>query len=403
MPTLNTLLYLSILLLGGLLCGRLVKQIKLPNVTGYLLAGLLLGPFVLKVIPSDVIVDFEIVSEIALSFIAFTIGCEFKLSYFKRVGLTPIVIAVCEAMAAVIIVQVVLITFGFDTPFAIILGSIAAATAPAATIMVVRQYKAKGPVTETLLSVVALDDAVALIAFGFAVAIAKAISGGSHSIAIISVLKPFGESLLALALGGAVGAVFKLPLKFFRKSGNRIIIMCGLVFLASGLAEILHVSELLACMAAGMVFCNISSESEDIAKLSDLITPPIFLLFFTVSGAELNIALIPSIGVVGILYVVFRVVGKLSGAYLGGKLMKAPKTVNRYLGPTLIPQAGVAIGLIAVSQSVVPEYAAELRAVILCGTLIYEIIGPAITKLALTKAGEILPGDKKTREIKKAG
>jgi Kef-type K+ transport system membrane component KefB len=403
LPTLNTLLYLSILLLGGLLCGRLVKQIKLPNVTGYLIAGLLLGPFVLKVIPMDVISGFEVISEIALSFIAFTIGCEFKLSYFKRVGLTPIVIAVCEALVAVIIVQAVLIAFGFDTPFAIILGSIAAATAPAATIMVVRQYKAKGPVTETLLSVVALDDAVALIAFGFAIAIAKAISGGSHDIAIISVLKPIGEILLALALGGAVGAAFKLPLKFFKKSGNRIIIMCGLVFLASGLAEILHVSELLACMAAGMVFCNISSESENVAKLSELITPPIFLLFFTVSGAELNISLIPSIGVVGILYVVFRVVGKLSGAYLGGKIMKAPKTVNRYLGLTLIPQAGVAIGLITVSQTVVPEYAAQLRAVILCGTLIYEIIGPAITKIALVKAGEIIPVGKKTREVKKAG
>ncbi|NLA87699.1 MAG: cation:proton antiporter, partial [Clostridiales bacterium] len=286
---------------------------------------------------------------------------------------------------------------------AIVLGAIAAATAPAATIMVVKQYKARGPVTEMLLSVVALDDAVALIAFGFAVTIAKAMTGGSNDAVIISVLKPFGEILLALAVGGAVGALFKLPLKFFRKSGNRIVIMCGLVFLAGGLAELLHVSELLACMAAGMVFCNISSESEEIAKLSDLITPPIFLLFFAVSGAQLDITLIPSIGVIGILYVVFRVVGKMGGAYLGGKIMKVPKVVNRYLGPTLIPQAGVAIGLVAVSQTVVPEYADQLRAVILCGTLIYEIVGPAITKIALVKAGEITSGSKKPREAKKAG
>lgn len=389
MPTLNTLLYLAILLLGGLLCGRLVKLIKLPNVTGYLIIGLLLGPFVLKVIPSDTLGHFDIISEIALSFIAFTIGCEFKISYFKRVGITPIVIAVCEALMAVFLVQAVLIAVGFDTPFAIVLGSIAAATAPAATIMVVKQYRAKGPVTETLLSVVAIDDAVALIAFGFAVTIAKALSGGSNDSAVLSVLKPFGDILLALGIGGAVGALFKLPLKFFKKSGNRIIIMCGLVFLASGLSELAGVSELLACMAAGTVFCNISSESENIAKLSDLITPPIFLLFFTVSGAELNITLIPAIGVVGILYVVVRVIGKIFGAYVGGRIMKAPKMVNRYLGPTLIPQAGVAIGLVTVAQTVVPEYAAELRAVILCGTLIYEIIGPAITKIALIKAGEI--------------
>jgi Kef-type K+ transport system membrane component KefB len=388
-PELNTLLYLSILLFGGLLCGRLVKQIRLPNVTGYLIAGLVLGPFVLKVFPSHVISGFDILSEIALSFIAFTIGCEFKLSYFKRVGLTPIVIAVFEALAAVIIVQIALIAFGFNVPFSIILGSIAAATAPAATIMVIKQYKAEGPVTETLLSVVALDDAVALIAFGFAVAIAKVIAGGGQSSLILSILKPFGEILLALIVGGVIGVLFKLPLKFFRKSGNRLIILTGLVFLAGGLADILRVSSLLTCMAAGTVFCNISGESEDIAKLSDFVTPPIFLLFFAVSGAELDITLIPAIGIVGVLYVGFRVAGKMGGAYLGGRIMKAPKVVQRYLGPTLIPQAGVAIGLAAVSQTVVPEYAAKIRAVVLCGTLIYEIVGPAITKISLTKAGEI--------------
>ncbi len=389
MPKLNTLLYLSILLLGGLLCGRLVKQIRLPNVTGYLIAGLILGPFVLRVVPLRVISSFDIISKIALSFIAFTIGCEFKLSYFKRVGLTPIIIALCEAMGAVFIVQAVLIIFGFNVPFSIILGSIAAATAPAATIMVIKQYKAKGPVTETLMSVVALDDAVALIAFGFAVTIAKAIAGGGQNMAFVSVLKPFGEILLALAVGGIVGLLFKIPLKFFKKTGNRLIILSGLVFLTGGIAEILRVSELLACMAAGMVFSNISSESEDIARLSDLITPPIFLLFFTVSGAALNLSLIPSIGLAGILYVFFRVVGKIGGAYLAARVMKAPAAIRRYLGPTLIPQAGVAIGLATVSQTIVPEYAAELRTIVLCATLIYEIIGPAITKISLTKAGEI--------------
>jgi Kef-type K+ transport system membrane component KefB len=170
--------------------------------------------------------------------------------------------------------------------------------------------------------------------------------------------------------------------------------MCSFVFLSSGAAALAGVSELLACMATGAVFCNISSESDEIAKLADLITPPIFLLFFAVSGAELDVTLIPSIGVVGILYVVFRVVGKMGGAYLGGKIMKAPKTVNRYLGPALIPQAGVAIGLVAVSQAVVPDFAPQLRAVILCGTFIYEIIGPVVTKISLVKAGEIDDGRK---------
>ena len=298
-------------------------------------------------------------------------------------------IAIFEALIAVFLVQGVLIAAGFDPAFSLVLGAIAAATAPAATIMVINQYKAKGPVTETLLSVVALDDAVALIAFGFAVTIAKAISGGTDSSVALSILQPFGEIFLALFIGCIVGLVFKIPLKFFKKSGNRIIIMCGLVFLSSGLAGLCGVSQLLACMATGAMFCNTSGESDEIAKLSDYITPPIFLLFFVVSGAELDISVIPTIGIVGIIYVVFRVMGKMGGAYLGAKIMKAPEAVCRYLGPTLLPQAGVAIGLISVAQTVVPEFAPQIRAVVLCGTMIYEIIGPAVTKITLTKAGEI--------------
>lgn len=388
MPQFNVLMYLAILLLAGLLFGRLVKQIKLPNVTGYLLAGLLLGPHLLGVVSADVVTDLNIISDIALAFIAFTIGCEFQISYFKRVGATPIVIAIMESLMAVIIVQGVLIALGYDPAFAVLLGAIAAATAPAATIMVIKQYKAQGPVTETLLSVVALDDAVALIAFGFAVTIAGVINGGGGSLAV-SFISPLWEVLLSILIGGAVGLLFKLPLKFFKKSGNRLIIMVGMIFASSGLASWLGASQLLACMATGAVLCNISEEGVDIARLSDLITPPIFLLFFAVSGAQLDISIIPSIGVVGILYVVFRVVGKVLGASLGARIMKAPKAVTRYLGPALIPQAGVAIGLVSVAQTVVPEYAPQIRAVILCGTIIYEIIGPVITKIALTKAGEI--------------
>lgn len=385
----NTLLYLSILLIAGLLCGRLMKQVKLPNVTGYLFAGMLLGPYILNIIPLDVVKNFNILSDIALSFIAFTIGCEFKISYFKRVGITPIVIAIFEAMTAVLLVQGVLIAAGFDPAFSLVLGAIAAATAPAATIMVIKQYNARGPVTEMLLSVVALDDAVALITFGFAVTIAKTISGGVGGSTVLSILQPFGEIFLALLVGCMVGIIFKLPLRFFKKSGNRIIIMCGLIFLSSGLANLFEISQLLACMATGAMFCNISGESDEIAKLSDFITPPIFLLFFAVSGAELDISIIPTIGTIGIIYILFRVVGKMGGAYLGAKLMKAPKEVCRYLGPTLIPQAGVAIGLISVAQTVVPQFAPEIRAVILCGTMIYEIIGPAVTKMTLVKAKEI--------------
>lgn len=389
MPELNTMMYLSLLLLGGLCCGRLVKHIKLPNVTGYLLAGLLMGPCVLKILPAETVASFNLISQMALAFIAFTIGLSFKRSYFKRVGTAPVVIAIFEALAAVFLVQLVLVLAGFDPAFSIVLGAIAAATAPAATIMVIKQYRAKGPLTDTLLSVVAIDDAVALVAFGFAVTIAKTMTSAGETNLILSLLEPFGEVFLSLFIGLILGILITVPLKHFKKQGNRLVILIAFVFLSSSLASLFGVSELLACMMAGAAFCNISPESDRMADLADQITPPLFLMFFVVSGASLDISILPSIGVIGVIYVVVRVAGKIAGAYLGARIMKTPSQVAKYLGPTLIPQAGVAIGLTIVAQSIVPEYADTIRAVILCGTLIYELIGPVITKWSLTKAGEI--------------
>ena len=387
---LNVLMYLAILLIAGLLFGRLAKFVKLPNVTGYLVAGLVIGPCVLRLLPETIVDDFSLISEMALAFIAFTVGLTFKRSYFKRVGFTPVVIAVFEALVAVFLVQGALVAFGFDVEFALVLGAIAAATAPAATILVIKQYKARGPVTETLMSVVALDDAVALIAFGFSVTIARTISGSAGANIALSILEPFWEIALALLLGAACGLGMLVPMRFFKKPGNRQAILIAFIFLASGLATLLDVSALMSCMALGAVFCNVSGESDEMADLADSMTPPLFMMFFVVSGAGLDVSVIPQIGLVGIIYVVVRVLGKMLGAYLGAKLMKAPKAVCRYIGPTLIPQAGVAIGLPLVAQQVLPaDQADTIRAVILCGTLIYEIIGPAVTKLSLTKAGEI--------------
>ena len=387
---LNVLMYLAILLIAGLLFGRLAKFVKLPNVTGYLVAGLVIGPCVLRLLPETIVDDFSLISEMALAFIAFTVGLTFKRSYFKRVGFTPVVIAVFEALVAVFLVQGALVAFGFDVEFALVLGAIAAATAPAATILVIKQYKARGPVTETLMSVVALDDAVALIAFGFSVTIARTISGSAGANIALSILEPFWEIAPALLLGAACGLGMLVPMRFFKKPGNRQAILIAFIFLASGLATLLDVSALMSCMALGAVFCNVSGESDEMADLADSMTPPLFMMFFVVSGAGLDVSVIPQIGLVGIIYVVVRVLGKMLGAYLGAKLMKAPKAVCRYIGPTLIPQAGVAIGLTLVAQQVLPaDQADTIRAVILCGTLIYEIIGPAVTKLSLTKAGEI--------------
>lgn len=386
---LTTLFYLALLLFTGLAFGRLVKLVKLPNVTGYLIGGLLIGPYCLKLLPGEFVTNMELVSEMALAFIAFTIGSEFKLSYLKKVGLTPIVIAFFEALAATIVVALVLILFGFDVELALLLGAIASATAPAATIMVVRQYNAKGPVTETLLSVVALDDAVALIAFGFASAAVNSMQNPGQTSLVMALLSPVLEILGSILLGFVLGLVFKFPLRYFKKDSNRLIITVGFVFLGSALATMLGLSSLLLCMCMGAMLTNTSSAAPSIMRLVDTITPPTFLLFFATSGAELNITILPSIGLVGILYVICRVVGKVAGASAGAILMKAPDTTKKYLGFTLIPQAGVAIGLSLIASQSIPAYGQTIRAVVLCGTLIYELIGPAVTKVALQKAGEI--------------
>lgn len=392
---LTTFFYLALMLFAGLLFGRAVKLIKLPNVTGYLIAGLVLGPYVLNVFPLDLVTDLELISEMALAFIAFSIGAEFKLSYLKKVGIMPVIIAICEAMFAAILVTGVLVAFGFDFEIALLLGAIASATAPAATIMVVKQYKAKGPVTQTLLSVVALDDAVALIAFGFSIAIVNSMQHPGQVSLIVSILTPFIEIIGSLLLGFLLGYLFTIPLRFFKKNSNRLIIICGFVFLGTALATLLNLSPLLLCMSMGAMLVNVSDSAESLFKLSDGVTPPIYLLFFVVSGAELNVSVLPQIGIIGLLYVISRVVGKVAGASLGAVFTKAPATVRKYIGYTLVPQAGVAIGLSLIASQALPDYGQTIRAVVLCATLIYELVGPAITKTALVKAGEI----KETRKI----
>ncbi len=383
-----SLFYLAITLIAGLLLGRAAKLVKMPNVTGYLIAGLLLGPSVLKIIPADAVQGFNVISEVALGFIAFSIGSEFKLSMFKKVGITPIVIAITESLGAVIFVIAACLLLRFDTGLSILLGAIAAATAPAQTIMVIQQYKAKGTLTSTLLSVVALDDAVALIAFGFAAATVKAMNA-HQAINILSILAPFKEILLSLILGGAVAGVMSLFLRFFKKPSNVLCIICGFILLAVWSAHRLDISPLLTCMTLGGVLANIVKDMDGIVKVSEAFTPPVYMLFFAMSGAGFDLKAIAGIGVIGITYVVMRVLGKMAGAWFGGVIMKAEKKVCRYLGPTLMPQAGVALGLILVAESIVPEFAQQIRTVILCSTFIYSIVGPSVAKAALVKAGEI--------------
>lgn len=386
--TLNTFTDLGLMIFVGMALGRLVKKIKLPNVTGYLLAGLLLGPSILGLLSEEFLSGITVISDAALGFIAFSIGNEFKISYFKRVGATPIIIACLESFFAVAFVTVALMLAGCSTTFSLVLGSIAAATAPAATIMVIKQYKAKGPVTETLLSVVAIDDATALIMYSISIAAATALSGGNATVKDL-VLKPIIEIGGALVVGAILGFLFLLPMKAFKKDGNRLSLIIAFIFVGLGLSQLCGFSSLLLCMAMGAIVANFSPDVNQIMKLSDRITPPIFMLFFVASGADLKLSVLPAVGLVGVIYIVVRVVGKMFGASLGAIVCKADKKIQKYLGPALVPQAGVAIGLSLAASSVVPEHASEIRTVILCGTLIYELVGPVIAKTCLKKAGEI--------------
>lgn len=385
----DILFNLSISLILSLLSSKLMKMIKMPNVTGYLIIGLLAGPYCLNILSIDVIEKFSIIPDVALGFIAFSIGAEFKLSYLKKVGKAPLVIAFTEAIGAVLLVDLVLIIAGYEISFVLVLGAIAAATAPAATLMVVRQYKAKGPVTNTLLPVVAIDDAAALILFGISVAISKAItSTGTTSIAS-TLLDPIIEIVGALVFGAVLGVALAFATKWFTGRGNRLVVSTAMILLCISVCNALGYSPLLACMAMSAVYVNLSKVSNKVFDLIDRFTPPIFMLFFFISGAELNLTILPAVGIIGILYIVFRVVGKISGAAIGATISKSEPEVKKYLGYTLIPQAGVAIGLASVAMSVVPEYGQKIRTIVLCGTVIYELVGPLVTKLALKKAGEI--------------
>lgn len=388
----NLLLHLSVLLLAGLLGSFLIKFVRLPDVTGYLILGLLVGPSVLGLLDEAAIGQMSAASDIALAFIAFTVGGEFKLSYFKRVGATPIVIAVFESFFAVGLVVAGLLLAGFELPFALCLGSIAAATAPAATVMVIKQYHARGPVTECLLSVVAIDDATALIAFGVATSMAKTLESG----AALSLYSALGSPLLevgaSLLLGFALGCAYTFALRFFKDKGAQLTLTIAFILLGAAVADELDLSALLLCMMFSATFTNMARLTNEVYSAIDRFTPPIFCLFFVLSGADLKLSVLPSIGVVGVIYVVLRVVGKWIGAALGARLMHADASIQKYLGPALLPQAGVAIGLSFLAQQVVPQYADTIRAVILCGTLIYELIGPAVSKTTLQKAGEIEAG-----------
>lgn len=385
----NVLLALSIAIAMGLLFSRFIRFIHLPNVTAYLLAGLVVGPYVLGVFTPEMNSQMAIISDVALGFIAYSIGSEFKLSYLKEIGAKPIVITIFEGCGASLIVFAALLLVGAPMPLTLALSAIAAATAPAATLMVVRQYKANGPVTKMLLPVVAMDDALGLILYAVLMALARTIDRGTALTVWTLVFQPLIQIVGSLGLGVVLGLVLVYVLRFFHSRGNKLALTIMMVFAGVGLCSLLDWSSLLCCMMIGATMVNLCNQSAAMLEQCDRFTPPLFLLFFVLSGANLDLSVLPTVGVIGVAYVLARAVGKCIGATAGAAVEKCEPSIVKYLGFTLIPQAGVAIGMARMSMTALPEYGTVINAVVLAGTLIYELTGPVITKIALTKAGEI--------------
>ncbi len=387
----NMLLSMAAAIALGLLLTRIAKKINLPNVTAYLVAGLAVGPYCLNLFDQDALAGVAQITSVALGFIAFSIGGEFKWESLKRVGTKAVIITLFQALAALALVDIVLLVFGFDVPLSITLGAIATATAPAATLMVVRQYRAQGTMTNTLLSVVAMDDAIGLAAFSISLAIAQSLTSGAAPTLYNMLISPLLEIMLSLVVGGLLGALLSFLMRFFRSRANRLSLMLAAVLAGVALADGYGLSSLLTCMAIGAAMVNLRDDSEMLVEIIDRWTPPLFTLFFVISGAELDLHVLSTVGILGLLYILARSFGKYFGARVGASVVKSEPKIRKYLGLTLLPQAGVAIGMAQVVITKLPEYGAEIRAVVLCATLVYELIGPVITRIALERSGEI-PG-----------
>lgn len=415
---------LSIALFAGLILSRLAKLAKLPAVTAYLVAGILVGPFCLGAFNLDGlgftaldIADekFKVISDVALGFIAFSIGNEFRLNELKHIGKKATIIGIFQAIFTTLVVDAALIALSFIIPnnafpieAAIILGAVASATAPAATLMVVKQYKAKGPVTSTLLPVVALDDAVGLVLFSVSFGIATAIYSQKADVLSI-IVEPLVEVVISLALGLLMGLLFTFVERFFHSRSKRLSVSVAFVFATVAISMLkfdtglIHISfsPLLSCMMLGTIFCNICDFSAELMDRLDRWTAPIYILFFVLSGAELELTVFTEgiVMLIGVAYIIFRCLGKYFGANISATISNAEPNVKKYLGITLFPQAGVALGM-AMKAKEFGEIGSLVANITLFSVLIYELVGPFLTKISLQKAGEIDPEGKTSKRIK---
>ncbi len=417
--TTQVLLTLSIALLSGLLLSRVAKKVGLPAVTAYLIAGVLIGPFLLGRLDigfnatDNSPEHYKILCDLALGFIAFAIGNEFRVSQLKKIGRQATVIGIFQAIFTCIVVDIVLIGFSlivgedvFPMSAAIILGAVATATAPAATLMVVKQYKAKGPLTDLLLPIVALDDAVGLVVFAISFGVAKSVDTGVVDV-VSMVVNPLLEVVFSILLGAAMGVLFTVCERYFHSNSKRMAVSVAFVMATVAISGIelsigpVHIafSSLLACMMLGTVFCNICDFSEDLMNRADKWTAPLLVLFFVISGAELDLSVFTEgiFVLIGVVYIISRSIGKYFGAGISARATNCDKNIVKYLGITLLPQAGVALGMASQASAFGGTTGTVVKSITLFAVLIYEIVGPFLTKISLTKAGDIKPEGRVSR------
>lgn len=383
------ILSLSIILFTGFLFTRITKKLHLPNVTGYILAGIALGPFVLHIIPDQLIHDLDFVTDTALAFIAFGVGKYFKFSALKKNGKQVFIVTVFESLVAgFVIAGTMIYIFHLPIPFSLLLGAIGCATAPASTIMTIRQYHAKGPFVDMILQVTALDDAVALIAFSVSTAFIQSMSNGNGMDMQVFLL-PILYNVIAIFMGGLCGYALHKMISEKRGSDHRLVIVVGIILLLTGFCMLLDISPLLSCMVLGTVYINLSN-NKDLFRQVNAFTPPILLMFFVVSGMNLNLHSLMDAGIIGIGYFIIRILGKMLGSYMGCRLSHTMPAIQKNLGYALIPQAGVSIGLAALGQRLLPSTEGILLStIILSSAVLYEMIGPACAKYALKRSGAI--------------
>lgn len=388
----QVVLSLAVMLFAGFLMTRLTKLARLPNVTGYILAGVLIGPYMLNLIPETVAGGMDFVTDVALAFIAFGVGKYFKLERLRKNGRQVLLLTVFEALTAALLIFLVMVfVFRLPIPFSLLLGAIGSATAPASTIMTIRQYKAKGEFVNVLLQIVALDDAVALIAFSICAAVARGMESES-GVGVQTVVLPVLFNLLALAAGVLAGWLLHKLISENRSSQHRLVLVTGMLLAITGMCTALDISPLLACMVMGAVYIN-ASGNKKVFKQVNAFTPPIQMLFFVLSGMRLDLTALAAAGVIGVVYFLVRILGKYAGAWLGALVGKASLPIRHYLGLALIPQAGVSIGLAVLGQRILPaESGALLSTIILSSGVLYEMIGPACAKAAIFLSGSVPHG-----------